>query len=164
MLVVVHYHIPTSLCKAIISRNVFIFIKIPAKCMQSRQFYCMHHAARHPAISLPHLLCVWHCSQLERIFGSFSYSTVTWSKWPARESQHQFVYRSYLKKKRRKWSGIWLKAAQEGDVNFEGEEYEFFTWKHMGGVGNKLNIFSWVPDRSYRSYFYTASYNFNFVM
>ena len=38
----VRYHIPTSLCKAIISRNVFIFIKIPPKsaCNQGNFIVC----------------------------------------------------------------------------------------------------------------------------
>ena len=74
----VRYHIPTSLCKAIISRNVFIFIKIPPKsaCNQGNFIVLVYHAPCNFPFSSPATILRFK-SQLRETFleNFFTYTT-----------------------------------------------------------------------------------------
>ena len=120
--------------------------------MQSRQFYCMHHAGcsrtRHPAISLvPHLACdiTLLCSSRE-FLGLFHIQQllVSSSKWPPPSGVPTTICTVVIKKKRtRKWSGIWLKAAQEGTSTLKVKNTNFLR-ENIWGVENS-QIFTVTP-------------------
>ena len=142
----VRYHIPTSLCKAIISRNVFIFIKIPPKsaCNQGNFIVCncRGKAPCNFPFSSPATILRFKSQLRETFLENFFTYTTQYAKAALFKVTSSF--QREVKKcvstpicmdvifKEWKWSRFWLKAAAKcegrGDVNFffEGEEHEFF--------------------------------------